>query len=129
MFSAFYTPKSYFYAHFRLMNATETFYSIASAIPGTTLGKMFGALCIKAENGKAGVIFYKDELVLKLPGVQETDLLTLPGVRPCAPMEGRVMNGWIQVPFTHAAQWEAHARIAMTHAATLEPAKTISKKK
>ena len=129
MFSSFYTPKYYFYANFRLMNATETFYSIVSAIPGTALGKMFGALCIKAESGKAGVMFYKDELVLKLPAAQEAALLSLPGVRPFAPMEGRVMNGWTKVPFAHTAQWEAYARIAMAHAATLEPAKTISKKK
>ena len=44
----------------------ELFHKIATEIPDTKESKMFGALCIKAPNGKAGVMFKNDHIVFKL---------------------------------------------------------------
>ena len=49
------------------MTEAETlFHKIASEIPDTKEGKMFGALCIKALNGKAGVMCWKEFMIFKL---------------------------------------------------------------
>ena len=48
------------------MSQAETlFHEIASEIPDTIEGKMFGALCIKAPNGKACVMYWKEDMIFK----------------------------------------------------------------
>lgn len=51
-----------------MTKAEALFHKIASELPDVKEGKMFGALCIKAPNGKAGVMFWKEFLVVKLEG-------------------------------------------------------------
>ena len=50
----------------------ELFHQIVKEVPGAIEGKMFGASCIKSKNGKAAAIFWKDNVLFKLP----EDLLT-----------------------------------------------------
>ena len=91
----------------------ELFHFIASAIPNTKESKMFGALCIKAPNGKAGVMFRKDEMVFKLDEEKATDVLKLKGTHVFEPAKGRKMNGWYLVPSAHSAKWKELAEISM----------------
>ncbi len=99
--------------------AEELFHKIASQIPETAEGKMFGALCIKAPNGKAGVIFKKDTIAFKLAESLLLETLSLDGARMFEPAEGRPMNGWVQLPFSYAEKWPELAQKAMDFVKTL----------
>jgi len=93
---------------------TEKLYNeIADSLDGCTKGKMFGALCIKAANGKAGVMYYKGDMVFKLDDDAQAKTLELPGTHVFEPMAGRKMNGWIMVPAQHHKKWKELARQSM----------------
>src|SRR3954469_13086050 len=91
----------------------ELFHKIAAEIPNAQEGKMFGALCIKAPNGKAGVMFWKEDMIFKLEGENAKAALALKGAVTFEPAAGRPMNGWIQVPNTHSAKWKKLAEQSM----------------
>jgi hypothetical protein len=99
--------------------AEELFHEIATQIPDATEGKMFGALCIKAPNGKAFVLFKKDNIAFKLaePLLQET--LSLSGARIFDPADGRPMKGWAQLPYSYAEKWPELAQNAFNFVKTL----------
>ncbi|MFM9945080.1 MAG: hypothetical protein ACKVQB_07570 [Bacteroidia bacterium] len=103
------------------MTRAETlFHKIASEIPDTHEGKMFGALCIKAPNGKAGVMYWKDYMVFKLEGDQLKVALSLDGAKIFEPMTGRQMGGWVQLSYDYADKWQAFAEQAMAYVKTIE---------
>ncbi len=103
------------------MTEAETlFHKIASEIPDTKEGKMFGALCIKAPNGKAGVMFWKEYLVVKLEGEDQEVALKLKDAKIFTPMEGRPMGGWVQLSYEHKAKWKSLSKKAMEYVATLK---------
>ena len=72
-----------------MTKAEELFHKIASELPDAKEGKMFGALCIKAPNGKSGVMFWKEFLVVKLEGEELQKALELKGAKIFTPMEDR----------------------------------------
>lgn len=43
-----------------MTKAEERYHQIADYLDNVTKSKMFSALCLKAPNGKAGVMFWKD---------------------------------------------------------------------
>lgn len=86
---------------------------IAESLEGCTKSKMFGALCIKAANGKAGVMYYKGDMVFKLDDEGQAKTLKLSGAHVFEPMAGRKMNGWIVVPAAHSKKWEELAQRSM----------------
>jgi len=103
------------------MTKYETLYhEIAAGIPDATESKMFGALCIKAPNGKAGVMFWKEDMIFKLDPENEQKALALTGSQVFTPAEGRPMNGWIHVSNTHAAKWKNFAEQAMDFVSKIE---------
>jgi hypothetical protein len=112
-----------------MTKAEALFHEIAAAIPDAIEGKMFGALCIKAPNGKAGVMFWKEFMVFKLEGKALQEALNLDEARLFDPMGGRPMNGWVQLSYDHSSLWEDYARQAMKHVAAIEtaPAKKKSR--
>lgn len=80
-----------------------------------TLSKMFGMPCLKV-NGKAFAGLHHDEMVFKLTGEAHTQALGLPGSQLFDPGHmGRPMKEWVQVPFTHADQWETLAERALAY--------------
>lgn len=103
-----------------MTEAQELYLKIASQLPDTTQGKMFGALCLKAPNGKAGVLFKNNQIAFKLeePLLQET--LRLPGAQIFSPAAGRPMNGWVQLPYEYAEKWPDLAQKAMAYVSTLK---------
>jgi hypothetical protein len=110
------------------MTAAETlFHKIAAEIPNTTEGKMFGALCIKAPNGKSGVMFWKDDIILKLEGDALKEAQSLDGAKLFDPMGGRPMNGWVQLSYDYKSKWKKFAETAMAEVKKLE--KKAPKKK
>lgn len=113
-----------------MSKAEELFHAIAAALPDTVKGKMFGALCIKAPNGKAGVMLWKDFMIFKLPAAEQDKALQLEGAQMFTPMEGRPMNGWVQLSELHSAKWEKLATIALDHVRRIEvaPKKPKAKK-
>jgi len=95
--------------------AQELYHQIAKSIPNAQEGKMFGALCFKAPNGKAVAMFWKDYMVFKLKGDAEKDARALDGVTLFTPMEGKSMNGWFQVPYDYKEYWLQFAKAAMEY--------------
>jgi hypothetical protein len=102
------------------MTAEERFHEIARELPEGKEGKMFGALCIKAPNGKAAVIFSRDHMVFKLPEPELGEVLSLDGASEFDPMGGRPMRGWVQLPFEYADRWPSLAKQAVDYVKTLE---------
>lgn len=103
-----------------MTKAEELYHQIADTIPNATKSKMFGAMCLKAPNGKAGVMFWKDYMVFKLPEAELNEALALDGVQMFSPMDNRAMNGWAQVPYDYADRWKDWAVKSMVHTAAIE---------
>lgn len=103
-----------------MTKAEELFHKIAAELKDVQKGKMFGALCIKAPNGKAGVMFWKDDMISKLDEEYEKEALALKGAKLFDPMGGRPMNGWVQLPYAHAAKWKKYATYAMEKVRKIE---------
>lgn len=103
------------------MTAAEKYYhEVAESIPGTTKGKMFGALCLKAPNGKAFAMFWKDFMVFKLDGEAAQKAMHLQEASLFDPMGGRPMNGWVQLPFSQKEEWERLANEAYDFVKTIK---------
>lgn len=100
--------------------AEELFHQIATQIPDAAEGKMFGALCLKAPNGKAGILFKKDKIAFKLEETQMQETMSLDGARIFEPADGRPMNGWVELPFSYAEKWPELAHKAMNFVRTLK---------
>jgi hypothetical protein len=93
-----------------MTKAEELFHQIAAQIPEAKESKMFGALCIKAPNGKASAMFYKEDIVLKLEGESLKEILSLDEAKLFDPMGGRPMGGWVQLSYKYADQWPEIAK-------------------
>jgi len=98
------------------MSPAETLYhQIATELPDAKESKMFGAKCLKAPNGKALAMYWKDCMVFKLTGDAADEALSLDGAHLFNPMDDRPMNGWIQVPFDYADRWKEMAEEALAY--------------
>jgi len=109
-----------------MTKAEEYFNELTAEIPDVQPGKMFGALCMKTPNGKAGAMLWKDFLVVKLDGAPLKEALSLKGTKTFEPMAGRPMNGWIQIPFTHKDKWKS---LTLTSVTGVKELKAKEKKK
>ncbi len=105
------------------------YHKIAAGIPDTVESKMVGALCIKAQNGKAGVMFWKDDMVFKLDEEAQNEALGLKNAQIFEPADGRKMNGWVHVPNIHSTKWKKYAEIAMENVNKIDVVKKIKKVK
>ena len=95
------------------MPTPETAYhAAASAIAESENTQMFGKPCYKL-NGTSFVSFFQDEMAFKLGGTDHANALALSGAQLFDPSQkGRPFKAWVQVPYAHAEQWPALARIA-----------------
>ena len=110
-----------------MKEAEVLFKTIAEEMPEATPGKLFGAVCLKAPNGKAVCFFYKGNMVFKLTGEAEKEALSLDGTGYFSPMGHREMKGWVQVPYDYHEQWQSLAKAAMVYVSSL-PANQKKKK-
>jgi len=95
-----------------MTKAEELFHKIAAELPEAKESKMFGALCIKAPNGKASAMFYKEDVVFKLDGEPLKEALSLDGAKLFDPMGSRPMGGWVQLSYNYANKWHEIAKIS-----------------
>ncbi|MEP6512228.1 MAG: hypothetical protein ABJA79_00030 [Parafilimonas sp.] len=95
-----------------MTRAEELFHQIATEIPDAKEGKMFGALCIKAPNGKAAAMFWKDTIVVKIQSDNLSKTKNLDGSQLFEPMEGRPMKEWVQIPYKHKSKWKEFAQLS-----------------
>jgi len=100
----------------------QLYHEIADNIPDTEKGKMFGALCIKAPNGKAGVMFWHEDMIFKLPEKDTKEALALKGAKIFEPAAGRPMGGWVHVPNKYSDKWKKYAISSMRNVAMIEVA-------
>lgn len=103
-----------------MTKAEELFHSIAKDLPDAREGKMFGALCIKAPNGKAAAMFWKEYMIFKLENKDEAAAMKLKDAKIFDPMDGRPMKGWVQLSYEHSDKWSGFAKKAMDYVRTLE---------
>lgn len=103
------------------MTEAEIYFNeLTEQIPDAKPGKMFGALCVKMPNGKAGAMFWQDFLVVKLSGETLSKAVNLSGVNVFTPAEGRPMGGWYTIPYEHKSEWKNLMEISCAAAALLE---------
>jgi len=103
------------------MNPSEQlFHEIAAALPNVKEGKMFGALCIKAANGKALAMFWKNDMIFKLEGKNLQDALSLDGAKLFEPMDNRPMRGWVQLNFGNSGRWMEFAVKALDYVSKIK---------
>lgn len=103
------------------------FHSLAVELPDSTEGKLFGAMCIKAPNGKAGVMFKDGAIIIKLEAAILQEALRLDGAHIFDPMGGRPMGGWVQLSEAHIDLWRHYAAIAMETVKKIEVVKKSKK--
>jgi hypothetical protein len=95
-----------------MTKAEEYFHELTKEIPGAKPGKMFGALCIKAPNGKSAAMFWQDCMVVKLNTAELNNAMKLKGSKLFEPMPGRPMKDWVQINFEHKNKWKDYATIS-----------------
>ena len=103
-----------------MTKSEQLFHKIANELPDAKEGKMFGALCIKAPNGKSGVMFWKEDMIFKLEGDDMKTALSLKGAKLFDPMGNRPMGGWVQLSFDHSKKWAALAIKSMDYVKSLK---------
>ena len=101
-----------------MTKAEKLFHDIAKEIPKAEEGKMFGALCFKAPNGKSAAMFWKECIIVKLEAKDVGTAIKLKGAKHFDPMGGRPMKEWVQIPFAHSKEWKPLARKAMKYILT-----------
>lgn len=103
------------------MNPSEQlFHEIAISLPNVTEGKMFGALCIKAKNGKAIAMLWKTNMIFKLEGKSLQEALSLDGAKLFEPMENRPMREWVQLTFDYSERWQEFAEKAFSYVSIIK---------
>lgn len=102
-----------------MLPSESLFHEIASQISDTYEGKMFGALCIKAPNGKAGVMYWKGYMIFKLKSELMNEILSLDGAKIFEPAPGRPMGGWVQLSDDYSDKWKDLAIKAMDYVKVL----------
>lgn len=99
------------------MTAAEYFSELIDQIPEAKPGKMFGSVCAKMPNGKAGMMLKNQDLIVKIPAkMAEKEKFEV-----FTPMENRPMNGWFVIPFERKKDWKKFAEISCSEAAKLPP--------
>ena len=98
-----------------MTKAEKLFHDITKEIPKAEEGKMFGALCFKAPNGKSAAMYWKNCIVVKLESKDVSAAMKLKGAKHFDPMGGRPMKEWVQIPFAHSKEWKPLSQKAMKY--------------
>jgi len=98
-----------------MTDSEKLFHEIASALPNTKEGKMFGALCIKVPGGKAVAMLWKNDMIFKLDEKSLKEALSLDGAKLFEPMDNRPMREWVQLSFDYSDRWQEFAEKALKY--------------
>ena len=109
-----------------MTKAEKFFHQIADELPNAIESKMFGALCIKAINGKPSAMFWKDDMIFKLNSEDEKKALRLKDARQGTHLYApdRPMKGWVLIPFIHSSKWKNLAKKSIEY--VMNNTKTIN---
>lgn len=110
------------------MTAVQFFTQLTEKYADIKPGKMFGCDCIKTPNGKAAAMLWHDNIIVKLNEIDLAASLTIKGAKIFEPMEGRPMNGWVQIPFSQKKEWELWLQKSIELVKTI-PAREPKKRK
>ena len=107
------------------MNDRETlFHQILTQIPPDlgAEGKMFGAKCIKAPNGKTAAFFWKDCMVFKLNEKDRSEALGISGATIGSHLydPSKPMKGWVSVPSSQSEHWMVLSKKALRYVGQIE---------
>ncbi len=93
------------------------FHKIARGLPNAVEGILFGAMCIKSQNGKTFAIFWKDCMLFKLGEKAGQGALKLEGSKIGSHLYDpkRPMKGWVSLPYEQSHSWEDFANFALDH--------------
>jgi hypothetical protein len=101
------------------MGAQSQFDAISEALAAkreVSAGSLFGKACIKL-GSKAFAAFHKDEMVFKLVGDKQKEIMALKGAHLWDPSgAGRPMKEWTCLPVAHSKLWPELAEKALAHA-------------
>jgi hypothetical protein len=102
--------------------AEEIFYQIISELTIGSEGKMFGAKCIKAENGKTVAFLWQEKMVFKLPEETQHEVLALKGAKIGTHIYApdKPMIGWVSIPLTHSAKWMRFTKASLKYVLSLK---------
>lgn len=100
----------------------ELFHTITREVPEAIEGKLFGAICIKLNNGKTAAIFWKDCMLFKLNDKSQKEALKLKGSKIASHLYDpeKPMKGWISIPFKHSHTWTDFAIKAIEYVKTIK---------
>jgi len=78
-------------------------------VNGVHLGKMFGADCLRASNGKVVAIYWQESMLFKLDEETRLKALEIQSATPATHLyaKDRAMRGWVNIPFTSSEHWES----------------------
>ncbi len=98
------------------------FRNIINQLPEANEGKMFGALCIKAINGKVATILWKETMLFKLDKAAQQEALQLEGAKIGSHLydSNKPMKGWICLPLKHSEAWIHFSKKAIAFVETLK---------
>lgn len=94
---------------------TEIVDDLAARDPDVEESQMMGRPSIKAGGKLIACLESRGTMAFKLPDEAEQEkALALDGARVYDPAEsGRLMRGWVEVPFAHATKWAGLAETAL----------------
>jgi len=89
----------------------EQFHQIANDLLNASEGKLFGALSIKANNGKTAAFLWENKMVFKLDEKSQKQALELDGACTGTHIYSpeKQMKGWISIPEQHMEVWAKFA--------------------
>jgi TfoX/Sxy family transcriptional regulator of competence genes len=99
------------------------FANAIAGLPGIEPRRMFGYPCAFV-NGQMFVGVFQDHLMLRLSDDDRAQFLKLPGAKPFAPMPGRVMKEYVEVPadiLSAEAKLKTWLKRGLVYAQTLPP--------
>ena len=105
-----------------MTEAEELFHKITNEVPDAIEGKLFGAKCVKLNNGKTAAIFWKDNMLFKLDEKAQQEALNLEGSKIGTHLydSNRPMKGWISIPFKHYQTWADFTKLAIEFVKTIK---------
>jgi hypothetical protein len=79
------------------------------------VSKMYG-MSVLTTQGRAFTGFSKDDLVVKLDGLEFTKASGLKGAEPYAMSNGQILPEWIRIPAVHVSHWRGLSDAARVYA-------------
>jgi len=105
-----------------MTESEKLFHQIITEIPNCVQGKMFGAKCIKSNNGKTAAFFWKESMVFKLDDQSREEALKLKDTKVGSHLYApeKKMKGWISIPEEHSEKWAEFTEKALIQINTLK---------